>query len=350
MNKEYYQELVERKKSGVITADEATELQEFILHNPSLNSWWQEEYNLSSSEVAPALSRKLFEQIKKNIADVDREDGGNRLKVDQGKPVIETKTTETSVLQSKIIKKYTLKTLQWVAAVIIPIALIFSLQQWIDNPKESSVPLIVSAQKGHRATIELPDGTIAQLNSASKLYYTHPIHKGERKATLMGEAYFQVAHDDSKPFVIQVGELNIRVLGTSFSVKSYEELEEVSVVLLEGKVEISSAHATCTLAPGERLCYNKSTQTMMTEQVDASDYLVWTKGELYFDNESMVNLMQTISRMYDVEIQISSESLRMQRFTGTIPTGSIEKTLRILMLTASFTYAWENGDIVLTEQ
>lgn len=331
MNKAYYQKLVEKERIGTITAAETEELQQWINNDPSLSKWWEKEYIESNQNISSALSEKLFEQIKAQV------------KIDE--PVI----TISHISHTKI-KRIAFKALPWVAAIVLPIVLFLSLYGWLENPQQGAMPMVLSVEKGERATIELTDGSRVQLNSDSRLSYVHPMRKGERRATLVGEGYFQVAHDERNPFVIEVGELVIRVLGTSFTVTSYEELEEVSVVLLEGKVEVNSAYSSCTLLPGERLRYNKSTQAMLAEEVDASDYLAWTKGELYFDNESMENIVKTLSRMYDLEIYISSNSLCHHRFTGTIPTVSIEKTLRILMLTAPFFYSWENGNIVLKER
>lgn len=334
MDKAYYQKLVKREKEKTITPDEAQELQEWIANDPQLNSWWEEQYNESSAEIEPALSNKLFAQIKERIDQTDASTNINN----------EPKATSY--------KGKTLKPLQWVAAVLLPIAIVFSIYQWLEMPTYKTAPFVVSAKKGDRATIELPDGTVAQLNSDSRLTYMHPTKKGERRAKITGEAYFQVAHDKESPFIVEVGELEVRVLGTSFTVSSYEEQEDIIVVLVEGKVEVTASSTSCTLIPGDKMCYNKLTQAMTTQQVKTSDYLAWTKGELYFENESMESLIRTLSRMYDVEVSFdnSSKSLRQERFTGTIPIGGIEKTLRILMYTTPFTYTWNQGAIVLREQ
>ena len=209
---------------------------------------------------------------------------------------------------------------------------------------------MVKANKGDKATIVLPDGTDVILNSASQLSYLSDFGRNERRVHLEGEGYFKVAHDARRTFIVQVGELEVKVMGTVFNVCAYSNDQDVTVVLLEGKVGVYTPSTSATLSPGEKINYNKSTRKLSTEKVYPDDYVSWTKGNLYFQNESLENIMKALSRVYDVTIRIDSPKISEERFTGTIPGGGIQNALNIIMLTSPFRYEVEDSVIILKEK
>ena len=211
-------------------------------------------------------------------------------------------------------------------------------------------PFVVKANKGDKATIELPDGTNVVLNSASQLSYLNNFGEKVRRVQLNGEAYFKVAHDEKHPFVVQIGDLEVKVLGTSFNVSAYEDSRDVTVVLLEGKVGVYVQATSHIMKPGDKIEYNKVTHKITTTQVHPNDYIEWTKGNMYFEKESLENIMKTLSRIYDVEIRFDSGKLPKEYFTGTIPGGGIQNALNILMLTSPFYYEMDGSVIVLKEK
>lgn len=153
--------------------------------------------------------------------------------------------------------------------------------------------------------------------------------------------------DESRTFIVQVGELEVKVLGTSFNVSAYEDDEDIVVVLQEGKVGVYAQGMSHTMIPGDKLEYNKLTQKLTTTKVNSEDYIEWIKGNLYFDKESLKNIMSTLSRIYNVEIRFESDKLLNERFTGTIPGNGIRNALNMLMLTADFTYEMDGSVIVI---
>ena len=178
------------------------------------------------------------------------------------------------------------------------------------------MPFVVKADKGDKARIELPDGTNVVLNSASQMSYLNDFGKKNRCVQLNGEAFFKVAHDESRTFIVQVGELEVKVLGTSFNVSAYEDDEDIVVVLQEGKVGVYAQGMSHTMIPGDKLEYNKLTQKLTTTKVNSEDYIEWDK-------------------------------LLNERFTGTIPGNGIRNALNMLMLTADFTYEMDGSVIVI---
>ena len=239
---------------------------------------------------------------------------------------------------------------QWAAAILLPLCIGLLGYNLLQGRMNHISTLIVQADRGDKATVVLPDGTSVILNSSSQLDYYSDFGRKERRVKLEGEGYFDVSRDEAHAFVVQVGELEVKVLGTIFNVSAYSDANEVSVVLLEGKVEVCTPNTNNIMQPNERLTYNRETNKITTQKVYGTDYVTWTKGNLYFENETLQNIMQTLSRKYDVNIYIDSSAIVNDRFTGTIPDGGIQNALNILKWTSSFDYELKDSVIVIREK
>lgn len=326
MDKIYYKELIEKYFDGNITDAEIKELSDWIKNDRHLQNWWEEEFSKSDAGINPVLRDKLFARIKEQT---------------QGKE--ETQGKENS-------RTIRMNPWKWAAAIVLPICIAFFTYYLIDSSQTVGAPFIVKVDKGDKATIELPDGTNVVLNSASQLSYLNNFGENVRRVQLNGEAYFKVAHDEKRAFIVQVGDLEVKVLGTSFNVSAYEDAKDVTVVLLEGKVGVYAQKMSHIMKPGDKIEYNKATHKITATQVHPSDYIEWTKGNIYFEKESLENIMKTLSRIYDVEIRFDSNKLPNEYFTGTIPGGGIQNALNILMLTSPFYYEMDGSVIVLKEK
>lgn len=326
MDKIYYKELIEKYFDGNITDAEIKELSDWIKNDRHLQNWWEEEFSKSDAGINPVLRDKLFARIKEQT---------------QGKEETQGKEKPRTIRMNLW---------KWAAAIVLPICIAFFTYYLIDSSQTVGAPFIVKADKGDKATIELPDGTNVVLNSASQLSYLNNFGENVRRVQLNGEAYFKVAHDEKHPFVVQIGDLEVKVLGTSFNVSAYEDSRDVTVVLLEGKVGVYVQATSHIMKPGDKIEYNKVTHKITTTQVHPNDYIEWTKGNMYFEKESLENIMKTLSRIYDVEIRFDSGKLPKEYFTGTIPGGGIQNALNILMLTSPFYYEMDGSVIVLKEK
>ena len=326
MDKIYYKELIEKYFDGNITDAEIKELSDWIKNDRHLQNWWEEEFSKSDAGINPVLRNKLFARIKEQT---------------QGKEETQGKENPRTIRMNPW---------KWAAAIVLPICIAFFTYYLIDSSQTVGAPFIVKADKGDKATIELPDGTNVVLNSASQLSYLNNFGENGRRVQLNGEAYFKVAHDEKCAFIVQVGDLEVKVLGTSFNVSAYEDAKDVTVVLLEGKVGVYAQKMSHIMKPGDKIEYNKATHKITATQVHPSDYIEWTKGNIYFEKESLENIMKTLSRIYDVEIRFDSNKLPNEYFTGTIPGGGIQNALNILMLTSPFYYEMDGSVIVLKEK
>ena len=327
MEKEYYKNLAEKYFAGDITKAEISELAGWIRNNVQLSDCWEEEFEKSDTDISPVLRDKMFERIKAEVLNEQ--------------PAVERTPGKTLVPAWA----------RWAAMICIPICIAFFTYNILSiSDTDTRSPFIVKADKGDKATVVLPDGTDVILNSASQLSYLRDFGKNERRVQLDGEGYFQVAHDTRRTFIVQVGELEVKVLGTVFNVCAYNNEQDVTVVLLEGKVGVQTPSSSLIMKPGEKMNYNKSTHKLTTEKVYPEDYVTWTKGSLYFQNESLDNIMKALSRAYDVTIRIDSPRIAEERFTGTIPGGGIQNALNIIMLTSPFRYEVKDSVIVLKEK
>lgn len=297
------------------------ELKDWIKNDPRLQKWWEEEFAKADADMDPALRDRMFARVKEQTVGTPKATG--RLRVNWWK---------------------------WAAVICLPLCIAFFAYYLMDASQTPGAPFVVNAGKGDKATIELPDGTTVVLNSASRLSYRNDYGRETRRVRLNGEAYFKVARDEERTFIVQAGDLEVKVLGTSFNVSAYEDDEKVVVVLLEGKVGIHTQQASHTMQPGDRLEYNKLSRGLSTAKVNSDDYIQWTKGNFYFEKESMAEIMKALSRIYNVEIRIESDRLLREHFTGTIPGSGIQNALNILMLAADFTYEMDGAVIVVKEK
>ena len=328
MEKEYYKNLAEKYFAGDITEAEISELAGWIRNNVQLSDWWEEEFEKSDTDTPLALRDKMFARIKAEVL------------------------KEQPAMKRTLDKTLVPAWAKWAAMICIPICIAFFTYNIlsISNADKNRSPFMVKANKGDKATVVLPDGTDVILNSASQLSYLSDFGRNERRVHLEGEGYFKVAHDARRTFIVHVGELGVNVMGTVFNDCAYIKDQDVTVVLLEGKVGVYTPSTSATLSPGEKINYNKSTRKLSTEKVYPDDYVSWTKGNLYFQNESLENIMKALSRVYDVTIRIDSPKISEERFTGTIPGGGIQNALNIIMLTSPFRYEVEDSVIILKEK
>lgn len=150
-------------------------------------------------------------------------------------------------------------------------------------------------------SITLADGSRVWLNAGSSLTYPVSFFGNERKVSITGEAYFEVMHDVSKPFMVNNGPLDVKVLGTHFNVNAFEDDDNtVKVTLLEGSVKINNGKTTGLLKPGQQALVNKGVKVL--SDVDLDMVMAWKNGFFQFDNASLQTVLKQISRWYDIDV------------------------------------------------
>ncbi|PXX97779.1 hypothetical protein DF185_17575 [Marinifilum breve] len=205
---------------------------------------------------------------------------------------------------------------------------------------------------GGEYKLTLMDGTRIWLNSNSKLRFPSEFGSGIRKVELKGEAFFEVAKDSVHPFVVDVNKAQVRVLGTSFNVNAYSDLNEIVTTLVEGKVEVSDTlfGNKVKLLPNEQYRFNESTGKTIKQIVDTEIYTAWKDGRFVFENESLEDIMTRLSRWYNVEVSFINESVKKLRFSGDLTRyDNIDQILELIEITQKVKFTIKDRNLLVEE-
>jgi transmembrane sensor len=232
---------------------------------------------------------------------------------------------------------------------------------------------IVSTKKGSRTKLELPDGTTVWLNSNSELLY-NAVNYGKtiREVTLTGEGYFDVIKNPSKPFIIHTKRLDIKVLGTSFNVKSYPSEKTTETSLIKGSIEVNlkEGNEKIMMKPNDKLVVsdNMITQNVATkknlvtptnaplvilsrlnrlEQDSSIVETAWLENRLVFNNESFEEIAQKMERWYNLTITITDINLKAKKFTGIFEKETATQALKAMQYTTEFKYSIKNNQVTI---
>ena len=188
----------------------------------------------------------------------------------------------------------------------------------------------VNVPYGGTYTVELCDGTKVYLNSGTTLEFPSRFDGKVRSVILKGEAYFDVARNVSKPFVVEVDEMKVKVLGTSFNVKSYVDEPGVYTTLVEGSVAIlRDGQPEKKIKPGEQAYYNKGVGTLSIAEVDVNEFTSWKDGVFYFKDIALEEILRLVSRWYDLEVFYMNQGAKSVIYSGKLPMySSVEDVLR----------------------
>lgn len=183
--------------------------------------------------------------------------------------------------------------------------------------------------RGEKMTFLLNDGTKAVVNADTHFGHPRRFGFGKRVVSLEGEAFFDVVKNPLRPFIIRLGESEVRVYGTQFNVKAYPEENMITVGLESGKVAFCSGkRVNVDLAPGEMLTFNKNTRDYSVERVDDISVLSsWRSDTLCFNDMSMDEVVGVLSRLFDVVFEVQDESLLRYSFTLTTSSNDLTHIL-----------------------
>lgn len=174
-----------------------------------------------------------------------------------------------------------------------------------EAPQAAAGYQTLQTPRGKDFQVVLADGTRVWLNAETQLRYPAAFDGRERRVELTGEACFEVTRDERRPFVVSAGGMDIRVLGTRFNVRSYDDADR-HVTLVSGKVELTDeVRGSVVLEPGEDLAYAENGEHAIT-QVDTTAYTAWTDGMFYFEDAPLEEIMRTLGRWYNVNIDLRS--------------------------------------------
>ena len=171
-------------------------------------------------------------------------------------------------------------------------------------------------------------------NAFTSFVYAFLFVGKNREITLSGEAYLVVAKDAKHPFIVNAGDVKIQVLGTVFNVNAYPEGEWVRTTLVEGKVQTECNNQNITMEPGTQVAYNRMSQIVDYRPVNVDLYTSWIEGYYDFEEMELGELMQIISRWYDIPIDFESADLKRIKFSGRLQRyNSVEQLFKMLEYT-----------------
>jgi transmembrane sensor len=190
----------------------------------------------------------------------------------------------------------------------------------------------LATPRGGQYQLVLPDGSKVWLNAASSIRYPTAFTGNERKVDITGEAYFEVAKDPKKPFIVNIGGGGrVEVLGTHFNINSYEDEARVRTTLLEGAVKVAKDAATAILKPGEQAVIADHSPLTIDHSPDLEQVMAWKNGLFDFSKADIQTVMRQITRWYDVEVVY--EGIPKGTFSGGVSRNTnLSNVLKILEL------------------
>lgn len=190
-----------------------------------------------------------------------------------------------------------------------------SIQNKVNKTPEN---ITLQTPEGCEYQYTLSDGTKVWLNAMSSITFPREFDGDQRRVMMEGEVYFDVAKDASRPFIIDVTNYGqIKVLGTSFNVKAYEDRPTIETTLVEGRVWMTgNLGESVELTPGMQAVISREDQNLAAESVvDTEPMVAWKNGYFLFDNESLENICKEFSRWYNIDIEIDSKKLASKRYS-----------------------------------
>lgn len=202
--------------------------------------------------------------------------------------------------------------------------------------------------RGGEYKLQFSDGSCVWLNSATTLRYPNVFGSAERKVYVEGEAYFQVAKDKDRPFIVETSGVNICVTGTEFNVTAYQDEEKIVTTLVTGGVVIRKGERNVELAPSCQAIFSKQQETFELQQVDTDLYTSWRSGVFEFADMPLKQICAQLGRWYDVEFTFQSPEIGQIRFNGAVrKEKSLEFILNIIESTKAVKYEIEERQVVL---
>ena len=336
-----YQKLLEKYSQGKCTEKELQILDEWY------NSFDNDVHELDAKEIAD-LKAEMFNNIS---AGIEREEGSFR------KPGPSTFTT-----RFKSINIYQFARIAAVLVLAVAVGIVVYLRKdRLDGHLAGNVDPVERAgvknapQVKGPATIYLSDGSVVWLKEKSRLDYPETFADGIREVILVGEAFFDVAPDKKRPFIIRSANFTTRVVGTTFKIKDYENEESQEVEVVTGKVIVSVRNVTgnsvkeLVLKPNRKAIYSKKDNSLVEANSRESDLQQsFTKSKLVFNEVPLKDIIAVLNVTHDVNITFANESMKRCILTADFTDETLEVSLAILSRTTNAKFDRSGRDILLS--
>lgn len=227
---------------------------------------------------------------------------------------------------------------------------ILSDAEMIQEKEGQKQRISLKTPRGGEFKITLEDGTEVWLNAESQLQYPESFDTSERRVAVSGEAYFKVAKDAARPFYVETAGQLVRVYGTEFNINSYQEDTNVYTTLVNGRISLSPLNGNGSelmLTPGHQAVFDKQDVSSSVRTVDTSIVTSWRNGKFVFENQTLEQIMITLSRWYDFDYEFKDIRLRNTIFMGSVPRyGEFSEVLSILEKSGGISFT-QNGKTII---
>ncbi|MCC8154946.1 MAG: FecR domain-containing protein [Tannerellaceae bacterium] len=291
MDRVEFLHIIQKYLAGTITPDEEKTLLKMIDSSEEYKILFKQE---TAGWVPPATDEVYDEKWKRlvsNIRPLDRPD----------------------------VRRYTISRYMRIAAVITLLLAGGLATYWLNHAKEEQAyAWVTMLAETDDEIVWLPDSSSVYVRKGSQLVYFSDPSVKERIVQLEGEAFFDVKHNPSQPFRVEAGELQVNVLGTSFSVDTRTRAESISVILVEGKVSLSSNRKEPVeiLEPGQQADFFVADGSCVISEVDSDRQTLWRKGIIVYENSTIEDIVGLLSVHYHTDLEWKLPSGTDERFSG----------------------------------
>lgn len=233
--------------------------------------------------------------------------------------------------------------MRYAAGLAILLVAAFLLWQYLGSDKPMIVQTTDSIQQ-----VKLPDGTLVTLNQASSIKYETNNEQTQRLVTMIGDAYFDVERDETKPFIISAGEVQVEVLGTAFYIDSRIDEPEVQVIVEEGSVGVKVGEQEVVLTANEKAVYQKAGQTLVEQPNGDTNFKSLQTNILEFKNTKITEVVFVLNRHFNTNITIQVTDLSNCEITATFDHKSLETIIAVIEQTLGITAEKIDGNYVLS--
>jgi ferric-dicitrate binding protein FerR (iron transport regulator) len=337
-----FYDLLGRKLSGDATPAELLLLQDLLVRHPQ----WQFLYDQMLSPASPLRTPEQTDQAY----------AAHFVKMQLQGLLPEQETTQPATLPAPSLRRFH-SGWKYAAVAAVIAGVVFFTGIWQQKRLQTGNEMNeIATRKGSRSNIRLTDGTQVWLNADSKLTYAASFSGKTREVVLTGEAYFDVAHDSTRPFIIHTGKANIRVLGTTFNVRNYPQENALEATLMRGKIEVSFTdrpNEKIILKPLEKIVIAKEQVTGVSNTpvekivVTSATYAdkdsviaetAWMSDKMVFINQPLERIAQELERSFGITITFKTAAVKDYRYTGVFDQVSLEKIMQIIQLSKKIKY------------
>jgi ferric-dicitrate binding protein FerR (iron transport regulator) len=335
MTDQRFTELLGKQLAGEISPDESVELKSILARSASLRTEYERLQTYFESETAEEENIDVvFDRISAQI------------KV-PGKSDLTVVKNKSYSIWLKIAA---------VVAIVLAGVLVYNREAIFFNKTDQLALTQIATKATEVKTIVLADGSTVKMNSGSSLKYPENFTADTRDVYLTGEAFFEVKKDPEHPFIVHTEQLAVKVLGTAFDVKAYQNDAFTETTLIRGKVSISlknNTTQTFILKPNDKftLADGKPNMSQLTHfsgtGADRVMETAWTNHELIYKNNSFDEVAKLFERWYGIKIVFKASELKSVRFTGHVDKETLPEALNVLKLIENFNYSIKGENVYI---